>query len=234
MYHDFYLLHEPLKNKSFKLKLINQKKNFELKFIQKWSVQRIKSSLFEKKERLHDINDESLVTKKDYLNDYFYSIFSGNQSYFLNKNQVYFVSKIYDNFLKISRKNRFISLNNLNNKFNLTKKRFLKDQKKLFFTQNFIRSNFIVKLNEELKNFVNRKYSVTVNTCSDGLYIALRALDIKEKDEVIVTSLSWISTASSIVQCKAKPIFCDERIQAISISIKSRNWLIRKLKLLSL
>ena len=70
MYHDFYLLHEPLKNKSFKLKLINQK-NFELKFIQKGSVQRIKSSLFEKKERLHDINDESLVTKKDYLNDYF-------------------------------------------------------------------------------------------------------------------------------------------------------------------
>ena len=94
---------------------------------------------------------KSLVTKKDYLNDYFYSIFSGNQSYFLNKKQVYFVSKIYDNFLKISRKNRFISLNNLNNKFNLTKKRFLKDQKKLFFTQNFIRSNFIVKLNEELK-----------------------------------------------------------------------------------
>ena len=42
LYHDFYLLHEPLKNKSFKLKLINQKKNFELKFIQKGSVQRIK------------------------------------------------------------------------------------------------------------------------------------------------------------------------------------------------
>ena len=65
----------------------------------------------------------------------FYSIFTGNQSYFLNKKQVYFVSKIYDDFLRISRKNRFISLNNLNNKFNLTKKRFLKDQKIIFHTK---------------------------------------------------------------------------------------------------
>ena len=228
MYHDFYLLYEPLKNKSFKLKLINQKNNYELKFIQRGSVQTIKSSLFEKKERLHEINGESLVSKKDYINEYFYSIFTDNQSYLLNKKQVFFVSKIYDDFLRISKKNRFISLNNLNNKFNLTKKNFLKDQKKLFSTQDFIRSNFIDKLNEELKNFVNRKYSITVNTCSDGLYIALRALDVKEKDEVIVTSLSWISTASSIVQCKAKPIFCDVEKNSSNIDFDKVEKLINK------
>ena len=116
----------------------------------------------------------------------------------------------------------------MNNKFNLTKKNFLKDQKKLFSTQDFIRSNFIDKLNEELKNFVNRKYSITVNTCSDGLYIALRALDVKEKDEVIVTSLSWISTASSIVQCKAKPIFCDVEKNSSNIDFDKVEKLINK------
>ena len=228
LYHDFYLLYDCLKNKSFNLRLINQKDNYELEFKHKNLVQKIKSSLFEKKKRIHKINYENLVTKKDYINEYFNSIFTGRESYLINKNQVFFVSKIYDKFLNILKKNRFISLNDLNNKFNLSKKKFLKDQSKLFLTQDFIKSDVLDKLNEKLKNFVNRKYSVTVNTCSDGLYIALRALNIKEKDEVIVTSLSWISTASSILQCKAKPVFCDVEKNSSNIDFDKVEKLINK------
>lgn len=228
LYHDFYLLYDCLKNKSFNLRLINQKDNYELEIKHKNSVQKIKSSLFEKKKRIHKINYKNLVTKKDYINEYFNSIFTGRESYLINKKQVFFVSKIYDKFQNILKKNRFILLNDLNNKFNLSKKKFLKDQSKLFLTQDFIKSDILDKLNEKLKNFVNRKYSVTVNTCSDGLYIALRALNIKEKDEVIVTSLSWISTASSILQCKAKPVFCDVEKNSSNIDFDKVEKLINK------
>lgn len=228
LYHDFYLLHNCLKDQLFNLRLIVRKDNYELELKHKSSVQKIKSSLFEKKKRIHKINNENLVTNKDYINEYFYSIFTNRQSYLINKKQVFFISKIYDNFINIKKKNRFISLNNLNNKFNLSKKKFLKDQSKLFLKQDFIKSDILDKLNEKLKNFVNRKYSVTVNTCSDGLYIALRALNIKEKDEVIVTSLSWISTASSILQCNAKPVFCDVEINSSNIDFDKVEKLINK------
>ena len=49
LYHDFYLLYEPLKNKSFELSLINKKDNYELEFKNNKRVQKIKSSLYEKK-----------------------------------------------------------------------------------------------------------------------------------------------------------------------------------------
>ena len=228
IYHDCYLLHELLNEKPFKLKIKNIHNKFDLEFAQRGSVQKIRSSLIENKSRIHRINKLNLVTKKDFINDYFYSIFTNQQNLNLNRRQVFFVSKVFRKFSEILNKKRNIPLNNLNNKFKLSKKTFLKNQNILFKTQNYIRSDFIEQLNQKLRIFVNRKYSTTVNTCSDGLYIALKAIDIKQNEEVIVTALSWISTASSILQCKAKPVFCDVEIATSNIDFNKVEKLINK------
>ncbi|AAZ21382.1 Gfo/Idh/MocA family protein [Candidatus Pelagibacter communis] len=104
LYHDFYLLYNCIKNQSFNLRLIDQKDNYELEFKHKSLVQKIKTSLYKKKKRIHKINNENLVTNKDYINEYFYSIFTSHQSYLINKKQVFFVSKIYDKFMNIKKK----------------------------------------------------------------------------------------------------------------------------------
>ena len=53
------------------------------------------------------------------------------------------------------------------------------------------------------------KYAISCNSGTDALYIILKALGVDNKSEVITTSLSWISSASSISHTGAKPIFID-------------------------
>ena len=71
-------------------------------------------------------------------------------------------------------------------------------------------------LGPEVEQFENaiaklcrKKYAVGMNSGTDALYLALRALDIGPGDEVITTPLSWIATVNAIVLTGATPIFVD-------------------------
>jgi len=52
-------------------------------------------------------------------------------------------------------------------------------------------------------------YAVAVSSGTAALHLALLAEGIKEQDEVICPSLSFIATANSIKFLNAKPVFCD-------------------------
>lgn len=64
-------------------------------------------------------------------------------------------------------------------------------------------------LEEKIARFCKKKYAVGVNSGTDALYFALRALDIGPGDEVITTPLSWIATVNAITLCGATPVFVD-------------------------
>lgn len=78
-----------------------------------------------------------------------------------------------------------------------------------------IRSNQIfadreVKLFEEqFANYVGSEYAIGLGNATQGLHLALAALDVGVGDEVIVTPYSWISSASCVLMQNAVPIFCD-------------------------
>ncbi len=55
----------------------------------------------------------------------------------------------------------------------------------------------------------NRKHAVAVGSCTDGLAFALSALGIGAGDEVLVTSLSFLASASPILRVGARPRFVD-------------------------
>jgi len=50
---------------------------------------------------------------------------------------------------------------------------------------------------------------VAVSSCTTGLHLALHLLGVGPGDEVVVPSLSFIATASSVVQTGARPVFAD-------------------------
>lgn len=65
------------------------------------------------------------------------------------------------------------------------------------------------KLELHLASLSNRKYAVIVGSCTDALFFSLKAAGIKDNDEVIVTSYSFIASANAILRVGAKPIFVD-------------------------
>jgi len=61
----------------------------------------------------------------------------------------------------------------------------------------------------EIAQYCHRRYCIGVNSGTDSLYLALRALEIGVGDEVITTALSWIATVNAIVLTGATPVFVD-------------------------
>ncbi|HMK32500.1 MAG TPA: DegT/DnrJ/EryC1/StrS family aminotransferase [Nitrosopumilaceae archaeon] len=60
-----------------------------------------------------------------------------------------------------------------------------------------------------LSSFVKSKYAVAVNSGTAALQAALYALDIKQGDEVLIPSFTFVATANSVVSVGAKPVFVD-------------------------
>ena len=75
----------------------------------------------------------------------------------------------------------------------------------------------VASFEEEFKNYLGTNFAVGIGNATQGLHLALAAADIGIGDEVIVTSCSWISTASCILMQNAVPVFVD--IEADSLGI---------------
>jgi len=53
------------------------------------------------------------------------------------------------------------------------------------------------------------RYAVAVNSGTSGLHLCIKALDIKEGDEVITSPFSFIASSNCILFERAKPVFVD-------------------------
>ena len=62
-----------------------------------------------------------------------------------------------------------------------------------------------------LASYVKSKYAVAVNSGTAALQAALYALDIKQGDEVLLPSFTFVASANSVLSVGAKPVFVDIR-----------------------
>ena len=62
---------------------------------------------------------------------------------------------------------------------------------------------------KSVSSFVKSKYAIAVNSGTAALQAALYALDIKNGDEVLVPSFTFVATANAVVSTGAKPVFVD-------------------------
>lgn len=65
--------------------------------------------------------------------------------------------------------------------------------------------------------YCDRKYCVGVGNGLDALFLALKALGIKEGDEVIVPSNTYIATALAVTYIGAVPVFVEPDIRTFNI-----------------
>ena len=79
---------------------------------------------------------------------------------------------------------------------------------------------FIRKFEEQFSAYNNREFGIAVSNGSAALDIAIRALDIKDGDEVIMPTFTIISPAQSLVNEGAVPVLvdCDPKTWNMDIS----------------
>lgn len=53
------------------------------------------------------------------------------------------------------------------------------------------------------------KHALAVSNCTTALHLALLGAGVKEGDEVIVPSFTWVATANAVLYCNATPVFVD-------------------------
>jgi len=73
----------------------------------------------------------------------------------------------------------------------------------------FIGGEEVENFEKSMADYLGVKHAISLNSGTDALFLSLKALGIKEGDEVITTPFTFIATAEAIVACGAKPVFVD-------------------------
>lgn len=66
-----------------------------------------------------------------------------------------------------------------------------------------------IEFEKKFNEYIGSKYSVAVNSCTAGLHLALKIIGLKEGDEVIVPSTTFVATAEVVNYFGAKPVLVD-------------------------
>jgi len=73
----------------------------------------------------------------------------------------------------------------------------------------FILGPEVAALEADLAAFCGARYGIGVNSGTDALVLALRAVGVEPGDEVITSSFSFVASASAVLMVGARPIFVD-------------------------
>ena len=65
------------------------------------------------------------------------------------------------------------------------------------------------KFEADFSKYTKAKYAVALSNCTAALHLSLKALGIKENDEVIIPDLTFVADANAILACNAKPVIVD-------------------------
>ncbi|MEK7142946.1 MAG: DegT/DnrJ/EryC1/StrS family aminotransferase [Patescibacteria group bacterium] len=68
-----------------------------------------------------------------------------------------------------------------------------------------------------ISKFTGAPYSIATSSCTTGLHLCLRALEIGPADEVIVPAFTFIASANACEYVGAKPIFVDIELETFNL-----------------
>src|SRR5215469_5307912 len=69
--------------------------------------------------------------------------------------------------------------------------------------------SFVEEVEQKLARYLGVRHCLCVTSCTGALHMSLLALGIGPGDEVITTPMTFIATATSIIEAGATPIFVD-------------------------
>ena len=94
---------------------------------------------------------------------------------------------------------------------------YLDDIKDCLKSSDFIGGSKIKDFEKAFAILNSSNYCVSCGNGTDSLTLAMKSLNIKPKDEVIVPALSWISTSETVTFAGGKVVFCDVNYDSFTI-----------------
>lgn len=73
----------------------------------------------------------------------------------------------------------------------------------------FVKGENVKEFENKIADYCGVEYGIATSSGTAAIYLALRTLDIKQGDEVIVPSHTFIATVEPILMLGAKPVFVD-------------------------
>jgi dTDP-4-amino-4,6-dideoxygalactose transaminase len=67
----------------------------------------------------------------------------------------------------------------------------------------------VEEFESKFARFVKAKYAVALSSGTAALHLALKSLDVKAGDEVLVPSITFVASINTVLYCGAKPVFVD-------------------------
>ncbi len=86
---------------------------------------------------------------------------------------------------------------------------------------NYWTGNYGKIFEEKFSKFANTKFALSISNGTHALEIALKSLNIKKGDHVIVSSKSFVASASSVLSVDATPIFSDIDLNSQNITLNN-------------
>ena len=71
----------------------------------------------------------------------------------------------------------------------------------------------------QMRNYLKIKYVVSVNSGTAALQAALMAIEIKQGDEVLIPSFTFVATANAVVAAGGRPVFIDIKKDDYTIDV---------------
>jgi dTDP-4-amino-4,6-dideoxygalactose transaminase len=82
----------------------------------------------------------------------------------------------------------------------------------------FVRGKSVKQFEDSFARMIGVKHCIATSNGTTSLFVALKSLGIKEGDEVITPSFTWISSSETISLCHATPIFADVDPQTYTLT----------------
>lgn len=89
--------------------------------------------------------------------------------------------------------------------------------------------NITKKFERKLGLYLNSKYIFCTNTGTSAIHLALKAIDLKKSQEVLVSALTFVGTVNPIIYCNATPHFCDIDLDTLAIDPRKLDIYLQKI-----
>ena len=102
-----------------------------------------------------------------------------------------------------------IPICDLKGQYKTLREQMLRAVDEVFTSGHFINGPNVKALESEVAQYLGAAHAVALNSGTDALHLALRALDIGPGDEVITTPFTFVATTEAIGIVGATPVFVD-------------------------